>query len=169
VTATGKTPTESGDGETVSFNHVGLCVSDLARSRRFYEDVLGFHYWWELGVPDEAAGPLMQIPPPVGSSAVYLVKDRFVLELIHFADAGVHPSPRRVMNDLGFTHLSVAVADIGAVLAQIEPAGGDILEDTDMGGRAIMIRDPDGQLIELTTLAFRSMWPPWPDRAGPAS
>ena len=36
-----------------------------------------------------------------------------------------------------------------------------------MGGRAIMIRDPDGQLIELTTFGFRSMWPPWPDEAPP--
>ena len=105
----------------------------------------------------------MQIPPPVGSKAVYLVKDRFVLELIHFAGAGVHPAPRRVMNDLGFTHLSVAVDDMAAVVAKVRPAGGDVLEDTDMGGRAIMIRDPDGQLIELTTFGFRLDVAAWPD------
>ncbi len=158
---------DSGDGEAVSFNHIGICVSDLDRSRRFYEDVLGFRYWWELDVPDEAAAPLMQIPPPVGSTAVYLVSGRFVLELIHHAGAGVHAAPRRVMNDLGLTHLSVATDDMGAVLARVRPAGGDILEDTDMGGRAIMIRDPDGQLIELTTFGFRAMWPPWPDGDAP--
>jgi catechol 2,3-dioxygenase-like lactoylglutathione lyase family enzyme len=159
--------TTAGEEEAVSFNHIGVCVSDLERSRRFYEDVLEFSYWWELDVPDEAAGPLMQIPPPVGAAAVYLVKGRFVLELIRYAGAGVHAAPRRVMNDLGLTHLSVAVADIGAVLAKVRPAGGDILEDTDMGGRAIMIRDPDGQLIELTTFGFRAMWPPWPDEVVP--
>jgi hypothetical protein len=52
-------------------------------------------------------------------------------------------------------------------VAKVRPAGGEILEDTDMGGRAIMIRDPDGQLIELTTFGFRAMWPPWPDQAAP--
>ena len=109
---------EPGVGETVSFNHIGVCVSDLDRSRRFYEDVLGFRYWWELDVPDEASGPLMQIPPPVGAKAVYLVNGRFVLELIHYAGAGVHPAPRRVMNDLGLTHLSVAVADMAAAAGQ---------------------------------------------------
>lgn len=31
-----------------------------------------------------------------------------------------------------------------------------------------MIRDPDGQLIELTTLGFPAMRPPWPDQATPA-
>ncbi len=36
-----------------------------------------------------------------------------------------------------------------------------------MGGRAIMIRDPDGQLIELTTFGFQDMRPPWPDENTP--
>ena len=76
---------------------------------------------------------------------------------------GSSPTPRRVMNDLGLTHLSVAVDDIAATLEKVGTHGGEILEDTDMGGRAIMIRDPDGQLIELTTFGFRAMRPPWPD------
>lgn len=154
---------ESGAGEAVAFNHVGICVTDLDRSRRFYEDVLQFRYWWELDVPDEGASRLLQLPEPVGSKAVYLVNGLFVLELIFYADAGIHPAPRRVMNDLGFTHLSVAVPDMGATLANVVPYGGEILQDTDMGGRAIMIRDPDGQLIELTTFGFQAMRPPWPE------
>ena len=68
-------------------------MSDLGRSRRFYEDVLGFRYWWELVVPDEASAPLMQLHPPVGASAVYLANGRFVLELIHYDGAGVHDAP----------------------------------------------------------------------------
>src|SRR5262249_29518724 len=35
------------------FNHVGLCVADGSRSRRFYEGLLGFEFWWELEPPDE--------------------------------------------------------------------------------------------------------------------
>ncbi len=154
---------ESGRGEAVAFNHVGICVTDLDRSRRFYEGVLQFRYWWELDVPDEGTSRLLQLPEPVGAKAVYLVNGRFVLELMFYADVGIHPSPRRVMNDLGFTHLSVAVADMDATVAKVVPHGGEILHDTDMGGRAIMIRDPDGQLIELTTFGFQAMRPPWPD------
>lgn len=159
---------EPGRGASVAFNHIGLCVTDLDRTRRFYEDVLRFHYWWELDVPDEGCSRLLQLPEPVGSKAVYLVNGNFVLELIYYADAGIHPAPRRVMNDLGLTHLSVAVEDMEATLAKVTSRGGEILEDTDMGGRAIMIRDPDGQLIELTTLGFPAMRPPWPDQATPA-
>ena len=32
------------------FNHVGHVVTDLARSRRFYEELLGFTFWWEFEV-----------------------------------------------------------------------------------------------------------------------
>ena len=29
------------------YNHIGLVVSDLERSKRFYEHVLGFRVWYE--------------------------------------------------------------------------------------------------------------------------
>jgi catechol 2,3-dioxygenase-like lactoylglutathione lyase family enzyme len=147
----------------VSFNHVGICVTDLERSRRFYEEVLRFRYWWELDVPDESAGPLLQLPTPLGTRAVYLTSGRFVIELLHFATAGTRAGVPRVMNDPGLTHLSVAVEDMAATLALVGPRGGSILHDTDMGGAAIMIRDPDGQLIELTSPRFAAMRPPWPE------
>jgi lactoylglutathione lyase len=159
---------EPSSGDGFAFNHVGICVSDLERSRRFYQEVLHFSYWWEMEVPDEGATRLLHLPGPLGTRAVYLTRDRFVLELIHFARAGVRPAPRRVMDNPGLTHLSLAVADIPSTLERVAANGGEILEDTDMGGRAIMIRDPDGQLIELTSLRFNAMRPPWPDE-GPAT
>ena len=156
------------EGDSVAFNHVGICVSDLERSRRFYEEVLQFRYWWELAVPDEGSSQLLQLPAPLGATAVYLAHERFVLELIHFAEAGIRPSPQRVMNNPGLTHLSIAVADISSTLEKVVPNGGEILEDTSVGGGAIMIRDPDGQLIELTSFHFHAMRPPWPDDRSPA-
>ncbi len=149
--------------EDSAFNHVGICVSDLERSRRFYEDVLQFRYWWELDIPDEGSSRLLQLPPPLGTKAVYLTHGRFVLELIHFADAQSRTGPPRAMDHPGLTHLSIAVADLPSTLEKVTANGGEILGDTDMGGLAIMIKDPDGQLIELTTFHFHSMRPPWPD------
>lgn len=144
------------------FNHVGVCVTDLERSRRFYEEVLGFRFWYELDAGDEGTGKLLRIPPPVGLKAAYLVHGQLVLELLLFAEAGTHPGEERVMNEPGLTHLSLAAADIPGVLAEVESHGGEILADTDIGGLAVMIRDPDGQLIELTSLGFRDSRPAWP-------
>ena len=51
------------------FNHVGLCVSDTTRSRRFYEGLLGFEFWWELEPPDENTDPLPVITATLASGS----------------------------------------------------------------------------------------------------
>ena len=151
------------EGDHTAFNHVGICVTDLERSRRFYEEVVAFRYWWELEAPDEGTAQLLQIPAPVGLRAVYMVRDGFVLELLHFSQApGATGDSPRVMNEPGLTHLSLSVGDFPTVLAKVVPNGGTVVEASDVGA-AIMIRDPDGQLIELTSAAWRDHLPPLPD------
>jgi lactoylglutathione lyase len=144
--------TDQGDGSVragrVSFNWVGLAVTDLARSRRFYEELLGFTYERELAPADKPTSKLLQVDEPVNLTAVYLKLDGFVLELLHFDREGNPPSRHRSMNEPGFTHLSVNVEDIGTVVARVPRYGGTVLGDTDLGV-AVLIRDPDGQLIEL--------------------
>jgi catechol 2,3-dioxygenase-like lactoylglutathione lyase family enzyme len=140
-------------------NHVGLCVTDLARSRRFYEEVLGFEFWRDLEPPDAMVSRLVGIPEPVGVKVVYLRLGGFVLELMHYTDAGsVDPARPRVMNEVGLTHLSVSVEDIDATAAKALACGGSVLPETHVGA-AVMIRDPDGQLLELLPMGFRAGLP----------
>ncbi len=135
-----------------SFNHVGQCVTDLERSRRFYVEVFGFEVARELQPPDQGSSALLRIDPPLGMTAVYLKRDDFVLELLHFADAGTVPGSERVVNQPGLTHISLSVDpdELAAVLAAVEAHGGEVLRDTNIGV-AIFIRDPEGQLVELLT------------------
>jgi catechol 2,3-dioxygenase-like lactoylglutathione lyase family enzyme len=141
------------------FNHVGHCVADVDRSRRFYEEVLGFELWREFDAPDEMTAQLLDLPAPVGLRAVYLRQGEFVLELLGYRDAGTTPAPRpRVMNEIGLTHISVSVDDIDATVAKAVEYGGTVLEQTHVG-LAVMIRDPDGQLLELLTMTYRDNLP----------
>lgn len=74
------------------FNHVGLCVADRERSRRFYEGLLGFQFWWEIDPPDDRTAQLVGLPEPLGVHATYLVRDGLVLELIDYPSAGFMPA-----------------------------------------------------------------------------
>jgi catechol 2,3-dioxygenase-like lactoylglutathione lyase family enzyme len=130
-------------------NHVGLCVTDLEQSRRFYEDVLGFTHRDDMRVPDAAASRLLRVAAPVGLTAVYLERPGFVLELLHFDRDGNDPRRDRPFTEPGLTHLSFTVDDVAATCARVEERGGRVLADTDVGGLAIMVRDPDGQFLEL--------------------
>ena len=143
------------------FNHVGLCVSDRERSRRFYEGLLGFQFWWELELPDEGTAQLLQLDGPIGVRATYLVRDGFVLELIDFSKRDAQVRPQRVMDEVGLTHMSLSVSDLGGVLAKVESFGGTGVKETATEAFA-MIRDPDGQLIELLPDTWLSALPPRP-------
>lgn len=133
-------------------NHVGLRVADLDRSRRFYE-ALGFTEMLTTEVPDEPMHRLVRVAPPVGLRACYLRNGAFVLELLAFDH---HPSGPvdRAMTDTGLTHLSVGVDDVAAAKQVVAEHGGEVLGDTDVGV-AVMVRDPDGQLIELLDVGYR--------------
>jgi lactoylglutathione lyase len=137
-------------------NHVGLCVTDVERSRRFYEQVLGFVWDRDLHIPDAPTSKLLRVPEPVGATACYLTQDSFVLELLHFDRDGNDPRRERSFTEPGLTHLSFSVDDIAATCALVLEHGGEVLADTELGGMAIMVRDPDGQLLELLPMSYRT-------------
>lgn len=144
----------------VVFNHIGLVVRDLDRSQRFYE-ALGFSPWYGDAIPDAGAAKLLGLTPPLGVRVVYLVLDGFVLELLHYGAPGVlddtgdtgdtgGTAQARTFAQPGLSHVSVSVADIRATAEVVVAHGGTIVEESDLGV-ALVVRDPDGQLIELLT------------------
>lgn len=148
-------------GHRTVFNHVGLCVTDRERSRRFYEGLLGFQFWWELDPPDTLTAALVQLPEPLGVHATYLVRDGLVLELIDYSQRGVHAGSERVMDEIGLTHLSFSVSDLPGALAKVAEFGGAVVDATVSEGSA-MIRDPDGQLLELLSDGWLAALPARP-------
>lgn len=143
------------------FNHVGLCVADTARSRRFYEGLLDFAYWWEITPPDEGTGQLLQLNPPIGLHATYLVRDGLVLELLAYSHRVLRAGSHRVLDQVGLTHLSLSVSDLGAVLDNVAEFGGTVVADS-VSDQSAMIRDPDGQLLELLSDSWLAVLPPRP-------
>ena len=136
-------------------NHVGLAVADLARSRQFYEEVFGFAFKSEMTVPDAATGKLFALDPPLGVSVVYLQRDGWVLELIAYDNAGVTPRHDRPFNEPGLTHISICVTDVESACAAAAALGGEVLADRGFPGMVAMLRDPDGQLIEVLPMSYR--------------
>ena len=144
------------------FNHIGLVVSDLQRSKTFYEDVLGFRVWYEDAPVDAATAKLLGLAPPLGVQTCYLTLGECFLELIHFSapEATVSHRPRS-MNETGLSHLSISVDDIRATAARAVECGGEIVESSDLG-LALLIRDPDGQFLELLSMNYPRSRPPRP-------
>ena len=127
--------------------HSGLGVSDLARSTRFYCELLGFSPDRELAMTADQVTDFLGLDRPSDMKAVYLYLGDFQLELLAFEPAGGNRVRERQMNQVGLTHISVAVASVPDVLAKVADYGGEAVSR--IGDVAGMIRDPDGQLVEV--------------------
>jgi len=65
------------------------------------------------------------------------------------------------MDEVGLTHLSLSVSDLSGVLSLVDGFGGSVVEET-VTEQFAMIRDPDGQLIELLPDSWLAALPPRP-------
>jgi len=133
--------------------HYSHCVSDMARSRAFYVDVLGFEVMAEFDFDDDATARVMGIPGAV-FKGLFLRRDGMRIELIAFANPPADTaSRRRAANEIGHSHLSFYVADLDAALAYLRDHGVAIDTDTrtllPMGIECCVVRDPDGFPIEI--------------------
>ncbi len=119
----------------VCFSHVGLVVTNLEYSLKFYEEVLGLKCFERY--PDTGRG--LQIAF-MGSSAP-------VLELLHYTDPSRRERPERGRYD----HFAWYVEDIAQVVRQLVSQGVEVSEvQTVLDGRQIaFLRGPDGERIEL--------------------
>jgi glyoxylase I family protein len=142
----------------MGFSHVGVCVSDLERSTRFYTEVLGFRpvLTMELG-PEVAA--TMEVEGCELTSRM-LGRGDVRVELLHWRSHRAEGNgERRPMTRLGLTHLCLRVDDVEPVLEAAERFGGAAHRRTStelpgmgVGGgpvRLVYLTDPDGVRIEL--------------------
>ena len=135
-----------------SLAHIGLCVSDLDRSFRFYTEGLGFETQERRCGGDDFAA-VAEVEPPVTLVAQFIVKDGTRLELLAWPQPGVHGEPSQTRNQLGLTHLCFLTDDIGATQARLVALGGTVIETTRTklrdGSEFVVVEDPDGTRIEL--------------------
>ncbi len=145
-----QSPTLHADGNR--FTHVGLCVSDLERSLRYYCDVLGFEEKARLTVDDEDSANLLGVPG-LNVELVFVERDGIRLEMLWHRPGHTGDGEARPMNQLGLTHLCFRVGDFDDLCARIAAGGGVIVPGTNAvfqhGNRGIMTLDPDGIRVEL--------------------
>ena len=138
-------------------SHIGICVSDLDVSTRFYCGVFGFTKG-KLFTSGLELSPLLGLGANVELHSQFLSKDAFLLELLQFKTPDhIGAATVRPMNKLGFTHFSFRVKQMDHVAARVTEHGGTLLEASRVelsrpGGyieEIMFCTDPDGTRIEL--------------------
>jgi catechol 2,3-dioxygenase-like lactoylglutathione lyase family enzyme len=121
---------------------VTLGVADLARSRRFYEDGLG----WKRGNDNDAVA-FYQMP-----GGIFALWSRAALA----DDTGVADSGAS-FSGMALAYNARSREEVDAVLAEARAAGADVVKpahDTFWGGYSGYFADPDGHLWEVAHNPF---------------
>ena len=124
--------------------HVGISVSDMERSLKWYKEVLGFG---ELLKDDYV--------PPLGARICFIRGcGGYEIELFQYDQPKAIPSDRLTPNSdlqtIGTKHAAFETDDMPALKAHFVACGVDIAHEVTMDGEAVMfIRDPDGVLLEF--------------------
>jgi len=125
--------------EIAGINHIGLRVTDLDRTRAFYEK-LGFKF----------------LVGPIGPEPVAIMEHPTGVNINFILNASTSGN---VLMDVaekypGYTHFALDVTDLDAVIAQLDaldiPLSGTMeLSDGPIQARAVFIRDPDLNVVEF--------------------
>lgn len=142
------------DGADYKWSHVGLCVSDLERSMRFYCDGLGFEpaERFELdGTQVPGLAEALEVTSPAVVVSQMIVHGPLKVELLGWTSPRPEGEPSTHRNRLGLTHLSFYVEDIDKAIAELTRLGGSLLPETRQspGIELVFLSDPDGTRIEL--------------------
>ncbi len=152
---------------------IGLTVSDIGRTERFYRDKLDFRTIGRRRLEDTPLNGLSGLPAGPVEMLTMQLGDQQV-EFTQFSLPG-RPYPADSQSpDLWFQHFAIVVSDMDAAYARASAAGvqpisvngPETLPERNGGVRAFKFRDPDGHPLEL-------LWfPPgqgrafWQQRAG---
>lgn len=111
-------------------DHASICVTNVERSRQFYEGLLGL---------TPAPRPDFGFPGmwyQIGEGQLHLIQRQR-------ADSTGHPAQSIDATD---PHLAIRVDDLDGMRRRLQAAGLEIL---DFGSEQLWVHDPDGNTVEL--------------------
>ena len=131
-------------------HHLRITVTDLARSRAFYQDVLGFTVIAES--PGDPNDPQVRNDPAQLFGGVVFQTAGLIFGLRPVAD----PTDRFDSERVGLDHLSFSVGsldELSSAAERLRQAGiehGEVKELTNFNNAILSFSDPDGIPLELS-------------------
>jgi len=138
--------------------HVNVCVRDMERSIRFYQDI-GFTKVRDFTLDDPSVGDALGLKAKklrgvfmrLGNDA-----NAPVLDLVQFIDPPTQGQPYPTLNNVGICRIAFTVDDIDKTYEELKVKKVEFVSplkkiDSPDGGKigVVCFKDPDGTILEL--------------------
>ena len=140
-----------------TFNHVGITVSDLERSIKFYRDILGLKVLrntGEIGGEGSSFATICGLEGVRCKIATLLFQDTYFLQLFEF----VYPEGKKALEsrpcDVGALHISFVVEDPVKTYEELKAKGVRFVNppvENSVGQFAAYFFDPDNIHLAITS------------------
>jgi glyoxylase I family protein len=140
--------------------HVNICVRDMERSIRFYQD-LGFTKVNDFTLDDPTVGDALGVKAKKLRGVFMRLgadPNAPVLDLVQFIDPPTQGQPYSSLNNVGICRIAFTVDDIDRTYAELKAKGVEFVAPlkklTGPGGTTmgvVCFKDPDGTVLELIT------------------
>jgi len=132
-------------------HHCGVTVSDLDRSLEFYRGRLGLEVADRFTAGDERFNRIVGTDGRTADIA-FLDAGTCQVELLEYDVQGPNHNEDAESNDIGVSHVSLAVEDIDA---RYDELSGDVgffsdPQTLDDGSTVVSMTDPDGNIVEFS-------------------
>ena len=138
------------------FRHVGIAVTDIQKSLKFYRDLLGF----SVVVDEIEDGKYLSRLIGLRNSRGHVVKiaapDGTVIELFQFLSHPLEKPPVHAFNLMGCNHIAYMVDDIDELYDRLSKKGvsfiSEPLQSTYDPVKTMFCYDPDKTLIQFVEI-----------------
>lgn len=136
---------------------IGVVVSDIEKSVKFYTDVIGFKERTGFSVPGARGKAIGIIDNLDVDIRVFTLGDgpqATQIKLMSFPKKpGAKPAQNYIHSTIGLSYLTIFVKDMNVSLERLKKAKIKLLGESpvDLGGGTLLtaVQDPDGNFIEL--------------------
>nr|VFK53122.1 MAG: Catechol 2,3-dioxygenase [Candidatus Kentron sp. TUN]VFK53966.1 MAG: Catechol 2,3-dioxygenase [Candidatus Kentron sp. TUN]VFK61511.1 MAG: Catechol 2,3-dioxygenase [Candidatus Kentron sp. TUN] len=142
-------------------DHINIVVTDMARSIRFYTELLGFQLTKQAYVEGDWVETVVGLPDVQADVAYLVLPDGPRLELMQYnAPVGTARKENSLPNTVGLRHVAFQVTDIDAIVKRLRMEKIDVLSSPASVPASTVshqegakwfcyLRDPDGVILEL--------------------
>ena len=139
-----------------AIRHIGIVVSDMNQSLRFYRDLLGLEVWADFTDRSDSVQAVTEVP----GADIHMVKlkapDGVSIELLQYRSHPQDVPPPVRACDVGCNHVALQVDDLDSLYNRLKAEGirfhAPPTVSSDGGAKVTYCRDPEGVIVELVEI-----------------